>query len=255
MGASLLSSDMSGVNVLEDGYPMHYKASKKLNQFVQDERAKWTKKIKEDEAKKKKAEAEAAEKGGAPASPKAEENAYDSDALFRDRLAIKFSHPRFYSRQLRLNPITTLLYKGFYFYLWAVLVSLIVQGYLMFRAWVNPPARAGLKNLEEHVLHIPRLLFAGCVYATAWLLRSAQPVLDPLVKLLKEWFPQVNWDAMSSESLASRAQHLADDTHPSAEKRKEEIKRVEVKTEQERRTWWTRVLLVLLALFSVLCVL
>lgn len=262
---NLLTSDMSGVNVLEDGYPMHYKASKKLQAYVLEEKKKWTAQ-KEKEAKKRAEEAAARQEGGGggekeggtpsvgtPADAAA--FGYDSEQQFRDMLAIRCSNPKFYSRRLRISPLATFTYKCFYFYLWAVLVSLIVQGYLLFRAWVNPPARAGLKSIEEHVLHVPRLLFAGCVHGLAWLARTCQPIIDPIVQFLQERFPQVNWGVASAESLASKAEHLANDTHPAAEMRKEERRRVELKQEEERRTWWTRILLVLLAIFSVLCVL
>lgn len=282
--SAFLSSDMSAVNVLEDGYPMHYKASRKLQSFVAEERRRWQ--AKSEAAKKKQAEAvAAAAKGTAdtataadatkPAAegtnpadaaakpaqainveiPQEHVASYDSDQQFRDMLAIKCSQPRFYTSQLRVSRLATLVYKCFYFYLWAVFISLIVQGYLMFRAWVNPPAREGLKNIEEHVLHVPRLLFSGCMYGVAWLVRSAQPVIDPVVNFLTEVFPQVNWGAASAENLANRAKHLADDAHPKAKERKQQQIQLQVQTEEERRTWWTRVLMVLLAIFSVLCVL
>ncbi|KAK7194397.1 hypothetical protein NESM_000355900 [Novymonas esmeraldas] len=279
--STFLSSDMTAVNVLEDGYPMHFKASRKLHAFVAEERRRWQEKS--DAAKKTQAAAMAAAAKGkadgqtsaeaaAAATGAAEPNsgrgagigveippeqmaAYDNDQQFRDMLAIKCSQPRFYTTHLRISRLATNAYKCLYFYLWAVFVSLIVQGYLMFRAWVNAPAREGLKNIEEHVLHIPRLLFSGCVYGLVWLVRTAQPVIDPVVNALTEVFPQVNWGAASAESLASRAMHLADDTHPAAKERKREEAQQQLQTEKERRVWWTRVLMVLLAIFSVLCIL
>ncbi|CAC9496728.1 conserved hypothetical protein [Leishmania infantum JPCM5] len=268
--SAFLSSDMSGVNVLEDGYPLHYKASRKLQAFVAQERRRWQKKQAEAMAAAAKAKAdseaaaeattmsaETAKSGQAinVAIPQEHMASYDDDQQFRDMLAIKCSQPRFYTSQLRVSRLATIMYKCLYFYLWAVFVSLIVQGYLMFRAWVNPPAREGLKNIEEHVLHIPRLLFSGCVYGLVWLVRTAQPVIDPVVNFLTENFPQVNWGAASAENLASRAQHLADDAHPKAKERRQKEMQLKLQTEAERRTWWTRVLMVLLAVFSVLCVL
>ncbi|KPI82947.1 hypothetical protein ABL78_8033 [Leptomonas seymouri] len=280
---AFLSSDMSALNVLEDGHPLHYKASRKLQSFVAEERRRW--KIKSELEKKKQVEeATAAAKGKmAEAAHKAKESAaadaaakesattrplqfgvelppeytpdYNSEQQFRDMLAIKCSQPRFYKRQLRVSRLFTFAYKCFYFYLWAVLVSLIVQGYLMFRAWVNPPARDGLKNIEGHVLHIPRLLFSGCVSGLVWLLRTAQPVIDPVVDFLSAYFPQVNWGVASANNLAAKAQHLADDTHPNARERKKKELLQHKQLEEARRTWWTRVLMVLLALFAVLCVL
>jgi hypothetical protein len=281
-GNPFLSSDMSAVNVLEDGHPLHYKASRKLQAFVAEERRRWQ--AKTDLAKKKQAEAAVAEAQGkhaeavqkkeaAAAGTKVKESAaqqplhfgvelkpehianYGSEQQFHDMLAIKCTQPRFYTSHLRLSRVATFFYKCFYFYLWAVLVSLIVQGYLMFRAWVNQPARDGLKNIEEHVLHIPRLLFSGCVSGLVWLVRAAQPVIDPVVNFLTANLPQVNWRAASADNLAARAQHLADDTHPKAEERKQKELLQRLQTEEARRTWWTRVLMVLLALFSILCVL
>lgn len=282
-GTPFLSSDMSAVNVLEDGHPLHYRASRKLQSFVAEERRRWQ--AKADLAKKKEAEAAAAQAKGktAEAGQKMQEAAaagaaavtnaarrqpefgaelkpehlanYDSEQQFRDMLAIKCSQPRFSVSHLRVNRLATFCYKCFYFYLWAVLVSLIVQGYLMFRAWVNPPAREGLKNIEEHVLHFPRLLFSGCVYGVVWLVRTAQPVIDPIVNFLATNFPQVNWGVASADNLAAKAQHLADDTHPKAKERKEKELQQHMQSEEARRTWWTRVLMVLLALFSILCVL
>lgn len=277
---SFLSSDTSAVNVLEDGYPMHYKASKKLQAYINEERRKWVAE-REESAKKRAHEVAAAAAAavasaasGAPGSTASAAtkpsplgaqiaddvavealSGYDSDQKFRDRLAIKISNPRFFTRQLRVSGLATFLYKVCYFYLWAVLVSLILQGYLMFRSWVNPPARAGLKNMEEHLMHFPRLLFAGCVYGLAWLARTAQPVIDPVINFLSEYFPQINWGAASAENLAMKAEHLADDTHPAAKERKEAARQVQIKVDQDRRTWWTRVLMVLLALFSILCIL
>ncbi|CAJ1009444.1 hypothetical protein Q4I28_004758 [Leishmania naiffi] len=268
--SGFLSSDMSAVNVLEDGYPLHYKASRKLQAFVSQERRRWQMKQAEAmaAAAKTKADSQAAAeatkstgetaKSGKPISieiPPEHAASYDGDQQFRDMLAIKCSQPRFYTSQLRISRLATITYKCIYFYLWAVLISLIVQGYLMFRAWVNPPAREGLKNIEEHVLHIPRLLFSGCVYGLVWLVRTAQPVIDPVVYFLTENFPQVNWGAASAENLASRAQHLADDAHPKAKERKLKEMQRQLQTEAERRTWWTRVLILLLGIFSILCVL
>ncbi|KPA86889.1 putative mitochondrial hypothetical protein [Leptomonas pyrrhocoris] len=276
---AFLSSDLSGVNVLEDGHPMHYKASRKLQSFVAEERRRWQ--AKTDLAKKKQAEAiAAAAKGKAAEAAQKEQEAsaakksaatrplqfgaevstehlsnYDSEQQFRDMLAIKCTQQRFYQSHLRVSRLATFVYKCFYFYLWAVLVSLIVQGYLMFRAWVNQPARDGLKNIEEHVLHIPRLLFSGCVYGWVWLVRTAQPVIDPVVHFLSANFPQVNWGVASADNLAAKAQHLADDAHPKAKERKQKELQQHLKSEEARRTWWTRVLMVLLALFSILCVL
>ncbi|EPY36367.1 hypothetical protein STCU_00621 [Strigomonas culicis] len=238
---------------------MHYKASKRLQQFVSEERARWQKKVEAERAQKQKAKeaaAAAAAAGGEAAAPAATpQDNYDSDLQFRDLLAIKFAHPRFSGRHLRLSPLATFVYKCLYFYLWAVLVSLIVQGYLWFRNWVNPPARAGLRNIEEEVLHIPRLLFAAVVYGVARLVQMAQPVIDPIVAELTKLFPQANFDKYTSENLADRAKHLADDAHPSAEKRKEEIRVSQQKNEAERKTWWTRALIALLAVFSILCIL
>ncbi|KAG5476155.1 hypothetical protein LSCM4_05114 [Leishmania orientalis] len=268
--SAFLSSDMSAVNVLEDGYPMHYKASRKLQAFVAQERRRWQRKQAEAMAAsaKCKAEGQVAANAASLTADTAKDSpainvevpqeyvaSYDDDQQFRDMLAIKCSQPRFYTSQLRISRLATISYKCLYFYLWAVLVSLIVQGYLMFRAWVNPPAREGLKNIESHVLHIPRLLFSGCVYGLVWLVRTAQPVIDPVVNLLNENFPQVNWGAASAENLASRAQHLADDAHPKAKERKQKEMQLQLQTEAERRAWWTRVLMVLLAIFSILCVL
>lgn len=275
--SSFLSSDMSAVNVLEDGYPMHYKASRRLQAYVAEEKKKWTAKEEKmviarrekAEADKRAAAAAASGSGGGAAkgataaaapAPDVEITAdattgYDSEQQFRDMLAIRCSNPRFYSHKLRVNFITTFLYKCVYFYLWAVFVSLIIQGYLMFRAWLNPPARSGLKNIEDHVLHFPKVLFAGCVHSLAWLARTSGPIIDPVLAFLTEYFPQVDWNAASAEKLASRAEGLANDAHPAATERKEAQRQVEVQTEAARRTWWTRVLLALLAIFSVLCVL
>lgn len=264
--SSLLSSDMNAVNVLEDGYPLHHKASKKLQLFVSEEKKRWVAK-QEAEARTKveavaKAAADAVKDSASPAAATTHPELsveipadLDTEQHFRDRLAIRVSNPSFYSRQLRVSRLATFLYKCLYFYLWAVLVSLIVQGYLMFRAWVNPAARAGLKNIEGHVMHVPRLIFVGCVHGVAWIVRTAQPLIDPVVDMLTKIFPQINWAAASAEKLASKAEHLANDTHPAAEKRKELQHQQAAKKEEERRTWWTRVLMVLLALFSVLCVL
>ncbi|GET89493.1 hypothetical protein, conserved [Leishmania tarentolae] len=266
--SAFLSSDMSGVNVLEDGYPLHYKASRKLQAFVAQERRRWQKKQAEAMAAAEKAKADNEAAAGATNMstetaksgqamnveiPQEHVQNYNDDQQFRDILAIKCSQPRFYTSQLRVSRLATIVYKCLYFYLWAVFVSLIVQGYLMFRAWVNPPAREGLKNIEEHVLHIPRLLFSGCVYGLVWLVRTAQPVIDPVVNFLTENFPQVNWGAASAENLANRAQHLADDAHPKAKERKQKEMQLKLQTEAERRTWWARVLMVLLAVFSILC--
>ncbi|KAG5501888.1 hypothetical protein JKF63_04158 [Porcisia hertigi] len=264
--SAFLSSDMSAVNVLEDGYPMHYKASRKLQTFVAQERQRWQKKQSEAAAAaaKKAAESQAAAGATEPAKndpsfnveiPAEHVVSYGDDQQFRDLLAIKCSQPRFYTSQLRVSNLATITYKCLYFYLWAVFVSLVVQGYLMFRAWVNPPAREGLKNIEEHVLHIPRLLFSGCVYGLVWLVRTAQPVIDPVVHFLTENFPQVNWGAASAENLASRAQNLADDAHPKAKERRQREMQLQLQTEAARRTWWARVLMVLLVIFSILCVL
>ncbi|CCW65142.1 unnamed protein product [Phytomonas sp. EM1] len=251
-----LSADTTSANVLEDGYPMHHKASRKLQEFLAQERRRW-----------KEAEDALAEKSTDSANPTTTSNAlpdeerveirgnYDSEQKFRDLMTVKLSNPRFYNRVLRINPFVTFAYKAFYFYAWAVVISLVVQGYLMFRAWVNPPAREGLKNLEAHVFHLPRLIFAGCVSGIAWVVRGAQPVIDPVVEFLARWFPRVDWNAASAERLATRAETLASDAHPGSTLRRAQERERERLAEQQRRVWWTRVLVVLLMIFSVLCVL
>lgn len=250
---NIFSADTNAANVLEDGYPMHYKASQRLQLFVTKERAKWQEAMK----LKEKAMEKATEGGEAAKSspPEVNTDVYDSDQRFRDTLIIKCSHPKFFSHTLRLSPTKTLIYKACYFYLWLVVASFVLQGYLLFRSWVNPPARQGLIHLEEHALYLPKLLFAGVVMGVAWLVREAQPIIDPIVDALSAFFPQVNWGVVSADSLATRAETLAQDTHPSAKERKKMEEEKRKKKEQEIQRWWMRVLSVIMAVLMLLCIL
>lgn len=245
--SSIFTSDTHASNVLEDGYPMHFKASKKLQKFVMLEREKWQKAV---DAKKEKSPPE-----GGTAEKVFNPDVYDSDMRFRDTLIIKCSHPQFLSRTLRLKPTLTMLYKFCYFYLWLVVGSFFLQGYLMFRSWVNPPARQGLIHLEEHALYIPRLLFAGFVTCVAWIVREAQPLIDPVVELLSSFFPQVNWGVATAENLATRAETLAHDTHPAAKERKRIEEENRRKKEEAMQRLWMRILAFIIFALTLLCVL
>lgn len=244
----IFSSDTTVANVLEDGYPMHYKASQELQLFVTKEKAKWeAARTAEIEEKKRQAGATSdssvvAKKGEYSSASGEVKNPsfdiYDSDQRFRDTLILKCSHPKFFRHTLQLKPTVTLIYKCCYFYLWLIGFSFVIQGYLLFRSWVNPPARQGLIHLEEHALYIPRLLFAGFVTGIAWLVREAQPLIDPVVNGLSKTFPQVNWGVASAENLATRAENLAQDTHPAAKERKKKEEERKKKRQQEIKTRW-----------------
>lgn len=268
---NFLSSDTGGTNVLEDGHPMHYKACRKLQVVIDKEKKKWTaaqeakrqKKLKEDAERAvreaaggeaAKAKEESAAKAQRPNIREVlEEHLYEEEEQrFRDVLAIKLSHPQFYTKHMRISSLMTFLYKCFYYYLWAVLVSLFVQAYLMFRSWLHAPAREGLKNIEEHVLHVPRLLFALVVYGIASLARASKPVLDPVFNAIAEYFPGIK--QYNPDWVATRATTLADHTHPKVKERDAQLKVQQGKIEQQRRQWWTRALLLLLALFGILSI-
>nr|CCC91234.1 conserved hypothetical protein [Trypanosoma congolense IL3000] len=211
--SSFLTNDTSVVNVLEDGYPLHWRANSKLKEFIKEEKRVWRARLKEE------AEGLAAEKimensGESTADGSSKErgdmmDGIDSEHRFRDALAIKCTSPGFALRHLRVSRIKTSLYKFLYFYLWGIAISLVVQAYLLFRGWLNPPARQGLKNIEAHVLHVPKLIFGFCVSCVVWAAKHLQPVASPLLKALEGAFPQVNWSAASPETLANRAQLFA----------------------------------------------
>lgn len=63
-------------------------------------------------------------------------------------------------RVCRLSRVRTFLYKSVYFTLMGIgmLAGLFV--YRRFKAWLNPPARQGLTNIENSVLFYPRQLLA-----------------------------------------------------------------------------------------------
>ncbi|ORC87545.1 uncharacterized protein TM35_000211510 [Trypanosoma theileri] len=301
-----VTNDTSAVNVLEDGYPLHWRASAKLQAFVAEEKRMWQAKREAElvrRAAEKAAEKIAATAGstnnavggggktdgsgsqdkpaggqdgnshsnghhnhhphvGGSAARTAETYLYDSEQDFRDALTIKCSSPGFVKRHLRISRLTTIIYKALYFYLWGIAISLIVQAYLMFRSWLNPPARQGLKNLEDHVLHIPKVLFAFCVSGVAWVARKLHPVVDPLLQLLEEKFPQVNWSVASPEAIATRADQLAGHdkaTSPgaaaAAANKAALKKKAQMSSDEGRRGLWMQILMALLCVFSLLCVL
>lgn len=261
--SGIFSSDTTVANVLEDGYPMHYKASQKLQLFVTKEKAKWEAAInKEREEKKRQASAVASSDGGKDGNSSSDSTGaksasfevYDSDQRFRDTLILKCSHPKFLHNTLRLRPTITVLYKCGYFYLCLIAGSFVIQGYLLFRSWVNPPARQGLIHLEEHALYIPRLLFAGFSTGVAWLVREAQPLIDPVVTALSKMFPQIDWGVASAESLAKRAETLANDTHPAAKerKRKEEERKKELQKQTKLR--WMQFFTVVFMFLVFICI-
>lgn len=261
----IFSSDTTVANVLEDGYPMHCKANEKLQLFVTKEKAKWEAARKSEQEEKKRlgqwngGEASATSEDGTYSSEhaggqKSSFEVYDSDQRFRDTLILKCSHPKFLRHTLQLKPSITVIYKCFYFYLWLIGFSFVIQGYLLFRSWVNPPARQGLAHLEEHALYIPRLLFAGFITGIAWLVREAQPLIDPVVNALSSTFPQVNWGVASAENLATRAEILAQDTHPAAKERKRKEEERRKKREQEIRTRWIQVTSIVSLFILFLCV-
>ncbi|RNF13695.1 uncharacterized protein Tco025E_06082 [Trypanosoma conorhini] len=274
--ASYMTNDTSAVNVLEDGYPLHLRASTKLQAFISQERNVWQRRREEAIARRAAALAtgaaaassarnapgtndRAAANAGEDAEKVAAAQDYD-EQHFRDAIIIKCSSPGFAQRHLRLSRLTTILYKAVYFYIWGVAISIIVQAYLLFRGWLNPPAREGLKNLESHVLHIPKLLFGLCVSGFAWLAQQVQPLVDPLFKVLEEKFPQVNWSAASPKAIATKAHQLAGNDDAAQQLAAQEGARVAARkaaqgeAEVERRAWWRRAFIVLFCLFSILCV-
>ncbi|RNF00868.1 hypothetical protein TraAM80_07331 [Trypanosoma rangeli] len=274
--ASYLTNDTSAVNVLEDGYPLHLRASTKLQAFIAEERNVWQKQ--REEAIARRAAALAAEaatvssanndtstndrianNAGEGAKRMTGTHEYD-EQQFRDAIIIKCTSPGFAQRHLRLSRLATALYKTLYFYVWGVAISIIVQAYLLFRGWLNPPAREGLKNLESHVLHVPKLLFGLCVSAFAWLAHQVQPLVDPILHVLEKRFPQVNWSAASPKVIATKAHQLAgNEVAAQQSASKEEVKIsarrvVQGKAEAERRAWWAQAFLALFCLLCLLCV-
>eukprot|EP00796_Vickermania_ingenoplastis_P010480 gene10480-7285_t len=240
--AGIFNSDTTAANVLEDGYPMHYKASQRLQRFVMKEKSAWEK------AKLAKPDAGAAGKEAAFVA-----DDYDSDQRFRDVLILKCSHPKFFSQTLRLSPLTTTIYKCCYFYLWLVVIAFIFQGYLSFRNWVNPPARKGLMNLEEHALHIPRLLFAAFIKGVAWAVRKGQPVIDPVVELLDAQFPGHNWSSKTAEDLAVRADEIAGKAHPDGKKKELQLQQERDRARGKMRSWWMMFFSFLIVINILLC--
>lgn len=221
---------------------MHYKASQKIQLFITQERKKWESSVKaQKEQSEKKAEGSL------------NSDIYDSDQRFRDMLIIKCSHPKFFSHTLRLSPIKTALYKCCYFYLWLVVVAFIVQGYFRFRDWLNPPAREGLVRLEEHALHVPRLLFAAFIKGVAWLVREAEPVINPIVDVLETIFPGVA--VHDAEGLAKKADHLAVVAHPDSKHRQQREQEGKLKRDQVQQSMWFNILAIIVALLVFLSVL
>ncbi|KEG07873.1 hypothetical protein DQ04_08591030 [Trypanosoma grayi] len=284
------TSDTSAVNVLEDGYPLHWRASSKLQAFLAEEKKVWQAKKEQQLVQRTAAKVIASDAGAATAatssaasggnggdaagngdggnggSSNAEQEAhkYENEHNFRDALTIKCTSPGFAQRHLRLSRLTTLVYKAMYFYLWGVAISIILQAYLLFRGWLNPPARQGLKNIEAHVLHIPKLIFAFGVTGVAWVVRKVQPIVEPLLQVLEKKFPHVNWSAASPEVIASRVHQLAGNDESAqqaaamAEARSAAAaaqKKLQKAPGDEHRVWWMRALMMLLCLFSLLCVL
>ncbi|KAF8300887.1 hypothetical protein TcYC6_0058560 [Trypanosoma cruzi] len=269
--ASYLTSDTSSANVLEDGYPLHWRASTKLQAFIAEERKDWNKRKEEVVARRAAAivaEGEAASstpsgtsRNNGAANNAGEKGAHEYDEQhFRDAITIKCTSPGFSQRHLRLRPLTTILYKAMYFYIWGIVISVIVQAYLLFRGWLNPPAREGLKDIENHVLHIPKLVFSLCVSGFAWLLQKTQPLVDPLLHFLEEKFPRVNWSVASPKVIATKAHQLAGNEEAAQQLAAMEAERVAAgraarqQADAERRTWWKRAFLALFCLFSILCI-
>lgn len=235
-------------NVLEDGYPLHYKASAKLQKFIATERKKWQDALEEEKRGGKNDRVKLGEELSV-------EDVYDQDQRFRDTLILKCTHPKFLSHTLRISPLATVLYKGLYFYVWLLVASLICQGYWMFRGWVSPSTRAGLHNLEEHASHLPRLLFVVLINGVAWLVRVAQPVIDPVMHGVAALIPQFDWAETPAENWAAKAENLARDTHPLAkERRKSEDMRRKMK-ERQARAFWMRILAAIVLILSLLCIL
>ncbi|AAZ12129.1 hypothetical protein, conserved [Trypanosoma brucei brucei TREU927] len=211
--SNYFTNDTSAVNVLEDGYPLHWRANSRLKEFVAEEKKLWQARVKEEvaqlAAEKVSASRTGDPNGGAAKEPGDLMGDINCEHRFRDTLAIKCTSPGFAQRHLRLSRLWTSLYKFLYFYLWGIGISLVVQAYLLFRSWLNPPARQGLKNIEAHVLHIPKLIFGFCVSCVVWAAHHLQPVVSPVLEALEGVFPQVNWSAASPEALATKAQQLA----------------------------------------------
>ncbi|KAG8344095.1 hypothetical protein TRVL_05081 [Trypanosoma vivax] len=208
--SSFLTNDTSSVNVLEDGYPLHWRASAKLKAFVAEEKRLWQMLMDEELGRLRdtgdttthgdqvNGNSNSCEQGSGRSMR--DFHSLDVEQRFRDALTIKCTSPGFAQRHLRVSRLWTALYKIFYFYLCAICISLVAQAYLLFRSWLNPPARQALKNMEAHVIHIPKVIFGFCVSCATCVVDYMHRLSLPLITWLEATFPEVRWRVTEEET-------------------------------------------------------
>ncbi|CUI15419.1 transmembrane protein, putative [Bodo saltans] len=237
--------------LMEDGYPMHHKSSLKLQQTVQARQQEREKlRMQRIEAKIKRGMQQSQSSSAAGGSLGQEDVVEEEDDIaFIQRVARDCSEPTFVKRFLRVNRLLTKAYMTVYYSLWAFGVYVAFRCYKSFKAWLNPPARNGLENLEQKLMYYPnciRDLLDEYLLSTAPVQYVLEALNDNLFAPAKDALsPQlarfrIGWASHHERERQRQADHEAWENE------------MEVRTSQ-RRVWWERSMISLLLAIIFIC--
>jgi len=148
--------------LMEDGYPMHYRSTQKLQaMFLQRtrERAVLKAEAMKEQIKRELSPQDEAGETSAAASPTSAGMEEEDDITVMQAFLKDCSSPSFLRQHLRVNRLTTALYHALYYGLWLCGGAFALSVYRRFKAWLNPPARNGLENLEAKLMYYPDIVY------------------------------------------------------------------------------------------------
>ena len=222
----------AGNSLLISGQPMHYKCASLIQQMLKEEVVQ-RRKLLELHRLKKGSSVAAAARGGEGGQtlqgdeeespkqvPEEELEAMWSDG-FRRRIRSK--------KLLRLNRFASWGYKTLFLYLVVCAAGAVLLCYAAFKSWLNPPARAGLTNLEDAALMYPRAIGRNIYNSFKVFFDAAEVVVMPLMLPLH---------ATLVVPITMQLQQIRDAAEVK-ERAAQQAKLDEIKMEREvSRSWW-----------------
>lgn len=140
-------------------------------------------------------------------------------------------------KRLRIMPFVSRVYKLFYLSCWFAVVFVFSVQYSRFRQWLNPPARAGVEDIENKIMAVPRLVVESVTTffatTTSPAVQSAvtdavTPVVAPVVEAVKEQ------GAAAARKLGFRPEAEIQAERRAAEAR---IQMLNEQDDEEKSTW------------------
>jgi hypothetical protein len=232
--------------LMEDGYPMHHKSSVKLQQTVQVRQQEREKaRMERIEAKIKRGmQQQSAKDAGA-----ADEDEVEDDIAFIQRVARDCSEPTFVKRFLRVNRLATNLYMSLYYSLWACGFYIGLRCYRAFKAWLNPPARTGLENLEQKLMYYPTCI-SGLIDEYFLSTAPVQYILELICEHL--WTPAK--DSISPQLARFQIRWASQHERERQRQLDQEVWKQEREVLiSQRRVWWERSMISLLLAIIFIC--